>query len=103
MAPRRTPTRYLAVALTALSTAACGNDLNTANSGPGEEITRDARDEVEAALSALTLQSSLDPIGTQAAAGPTALTTPRIFNRELSSVPLANEAPGPIAPTNPLP
>jgi hypothetical protein len=81
MTPRRTSPWYLVVALTALSAAACGNDLNTANSGPGEEITRDigvtARDEVEAALSALTLQSSLDPIGTtQAAAAPTAFASP---------------------------
>jgi hypothetical protein len=72
---------YLALTLTALAAAACGDALTTAAAGPGDEITRDigvtARDEVESVLSALTLQSSLDPMGTtQATAGPTASSPP---------------------------
>jgi hypothetical protein len=72
---------YLALTVTALSIAACGDSLSTGNAGPGDEITSDigvtARDEVEAAVSALTLQSALDPIGTtQASASPTAFASP---------------------------
>jgi hypothetical protein len=70
----------LAIALTAFSLAACGDSLTTANAGPGDELTGDigvtARDEVEAALSSLTLPSSLDPIGTtQAPASTTAFSS----------------------------
>jgi hypothetical protein len=57
-------------------TAACGNDLSSANSvlpdGGTNDIGATARDEVEASLSALTLPSSLDPLGT--ARAPTAFT-----------------------------
>lgn len=45
----------------------CGDDLTTGNSvlpnGAAEDIGVTARDEVEASLSALTLTSSLDPLG----------------------------------------
>lgn len=76
----RTPS-YLILALTALAITACGDSLTTGNAGLSDEITRDigitARDEVEAALSALTLQSVLDPIGTtQAADASTAAASP---------------------------
>jgi hypothetical protein len=55
-------------ALTAFAFAACGDTLNTGTDGPGDGLTADigatTRDEVEAALSALTLSSTLGPIGT---------------------------------------
>jgi hypothetical protein len=75
------PRPYLALAVTAVFIAGCRDSLSTANAGPGGEITHDvgitARDEVEAALGALTLQSALDPIGTtQASAAPTAFSSP---------------------------
>jgi hypothetical protein len=78
MIPRWTLSRSLAVALTALTTVACGDSLSTGNSvlpnGATEDIGATARDEVEAALSALTLPSSLDPLGT--AQAPTAYNPP---------------------------
>jgi hypothetical protein len=68
MTAARTSARHLAVALTALSIAACDNTLSNTNPGPGEAVTSDigvtARDEVEAIINALTLPSSLDPVGT---------------------------------------
>jgi hypothetical protein len=75
------PAPYLTLALTAVTIAGCSDELTTANAGPGGEIVHDigitARDEVEAALSALTLQTSLDPLGTtQAAAAPIAFSSP---------------------------
>jgi hypothetical protein len=78
--PARTP--YLAIALTALSVGACGDSLSTGNAGPGDAIITDigatSRDEVEAALNALTLPSSIDPLGTSQA--PTAFASPGCVN-----------------------
>jgi hypothetical protein len=76
MIPARTRAPYLALAVSAVAIAGCSDELTTGNGGPGDEITRDigitARDEVEAALGAFTLQSTLAPMGTtQAAAAPT--------------------------------
>jgi hypothetical protein len=77
MSRRRITSTLLAVALSAFAIAACGDTLSTGTSPLGDDLTADigvtARDEVEAALSALTLPSSLDPIGTTPApAGATA-------------------------------
>jgi hypothetical protein len=62
------------VALTAALIAACGDNLSTGNAilpdGAADDIGLTARDEVESALSALTLPGSLDPLGT--AQAPTA-------------------------------
>ena len=74
-----TARRRLAVfALTALMTAACSDDLTTGSSvlpnGATDDIGATARDEIEASVSALTLPSSLDPLGT--APAPTAYTPP---------------------------
>ena len=78
MSSRRIRARALALALTTVITAACSDDLSTANSalpnGAAEDIGSTARDEVESALSALTLPSSLDPLGT--AQAPTAYAVP---------------------------
>jgi hypothetical protein len=78
MTSRWTRARGFALALTAAVTAACSDDLSTANSalpnGATEDIGSTARDEVESALSALTLPSSLDPLGT--AQAPTAYSPP---------------------------
>ena len=64
----------IAIAVSATMTISCGDDLSTANSalpnGATEDIGSTARDEVESALSALTLPSALDPLGT--AIAPTA-------------------------------
>jgi hypothetical protein len=70
-----TARRRLAIlALTAVMTAACSDDLTTGNSalpnGATDDIGATARDEIESSLSALTLSSSLDPLGT--APAPTA-------------------------------
>jgi hypothetical protein len=58
---------HLALALSALTTAACNNGSLT-TPGAGDELTGDIgatlRDEVEATAGALTLSSSLTPIGT---------------------------------------
>ena len=74
MIVRWTRTYCLALALTALATAGCGDELSTSNSllpnGATDDIGATARDEVESALSAMTLPSSLDPLGT--AQAPTA-------------------------------
>ncbi len=57
----------LAATITCAGLASCGGDILT-GSGPADELTNDVgvtvRDEVEAALSSLTLGSALDPIGT---------------------------------------
>ncbi len=70
--------RWLPLAVTPLIAAGCGDDLSTGNSrlpgGAAEDIGVTARDEVEAALSALTLTSSLDPLGV--AQAPTAANPP---------------------------
>jgi hypothetical protein len=64
----------LTLALTAVAAAGCGDNLSTGSSvlpnGATDDIGATARDEVEAAVSALTLPSSLDPLGT--AQAPTA-------------------------------
>ncbi len=64
-----------AAALTALAALGCRAEISS-GSGPPDELTADVgvslRDEVEAELGALTLGSSLDPIGTTLAAGQTA-------------------------------
>lgn len=70
-------TACLAV-VTALVTAGCGDSLDL--NGPHDEQTADigltARDEVEAAISALTLSSILSPVGTTQAAGEASLLAP---------------------------
>src|SRR5829696_6254298 len=74
MIVRWTRTYCLALALTALITAGCGDELSTSNSilpnGATDDIGATARDEVESAINAMTLPSSLDPLGT--AQAPTA-------------------------------
>ena len=74
MLVRWTGLRFTHSALTALLMAGCGDSLSTADSilpdGAVSDIGATARDEVEAAVSALTLPSSLDPLGT--AQAPTA-------------------------------
>lgn len=78
MTSRWIRTRGMVLAVTAAVIVGCGDDLSTANSalpnGATEDIGSTARDEVEAALSALTLPSSLDPLGT--AQAPTAYAIP---------------------------
>ena len=63
---------FLAAALTALAALGCKAEI-TSGSGPAAEMTGDVgislRDEVEDELGALTLGSSLDPLGTTPAAG----------------------------------
>jgi hypothetical protein len=77
MIPGWTRALALAVSLTTLLTTACGDDITTGNSvlpgGLTEDIGITARDEVEAALGALTLPSTFDPLGT--ARAPTAYQT----------------------------
>jgi hypothetical protein len=68
----RSRAQSFALALTAAIIAGCGeNSLTTP--GAGDELTRDiglsARDEVEATLSALTLPTTLTPLGTTVEAG----------------------------------
>ena len=74
MTPRWIRSQALAGFLTAAMTIGCGDDLSTGNSalpnGATEDIGATARDEVESAVSALTLPSALDPLGT--ALAPTA-------------------------------
>src|SRR5215213_6678488 len=74
MALRWTSSQLGAAILTALITTACGDSLSTGNAvlpnGAAEDIGATARDEVEAAVSALTLPTSVDPLGT--AQAPTA-------------------------------
>jgi hypothetical protein len=78
MSSRRNPVRFLAYALSALLIAGCGDSLSTGDAtlpnGATDDIGATARDEVESALSALTLPSSIDPIGTTQA--PTAFSAP---------------------------
>lgn len=74
MAPRWTRWQLGAAIVTALMTTACSDSLSTGNAvlpnGASDDIGATARDEVEAAVSALTLPSSVDPLGT--AQAPTA-------------------------------
>jgi hypothetical protein len=67
MPARWTRAGPLALALSAVATAACSNG-NLTTPGAGNELTGDIgltiRDEVEATISALSLSSSLTPIGT---------------------------------------
>ncbi len=67
MPARSSRARDLALALSALAAAAC-NAGNLTTPGAGNELTSDVgatiRDEVEATVSALTLSTSLTPIGT---------------------------------------
>ena len=62
---------FLAATLTAFAMLGCRAEISS-GSGPADEITGDVgasfRDEVEAGLSALTLGSALDPLGTTLAA-----------------------------------
>ncbi len=66
----------LAAALTTFTALGCKSDIST-GLGPADGITGDVgvafRDEVEAAVSSLTLGSALDPIGTTQAAGTASL------------------------------
>jgi hypothetical protein len=69
---RQARAQCLIIALTLFTLNACsGGSLTTPSMGP--QITQDlgatARDEVEAAVSALTLQTTLTPIGTAKASG----------------------------------
>src|ERR671920_1536469 len=68
MLVRWTRRRLMILTLTAFAIMACGDNLSTGNStlpdGAVDDIGATARDEVEAALSALTLPGSLDPLGT---------------------------------------
>jgi hypothetical protein len=72
MTQSRTRLTVLAAALTAFAVVGCNGEIST-GSGPADELTGDLgaslRDEVEAGLGALTLGSTLDPIGTTQAAG----------------------------------
>jgi hypothetical protein len=67
MPARWTRAGHLALALSAMATTAC-NSGNLTTPGAGNELTGDVgatlRDEVEATASALTLSTSLTPIGT---------------------------------------
>lgn len=78
MSSRRNPVQFLSYALSALIIAGCGDSLSTGDAtlpnGATDDIGATARDEVESALSALTLPSSIDPIGTTQA--PTAFSVP---------------------------
>jgi hypothetical protein len=64
-----------AVVLTSFAALGCGDGI-LSGAGPADELTTDVgvtlRDEVESALSSLTLGSALDPIGTTQAAGQSA-------------------------------
>jgi hypothetical protein len=74
MLARWTGLRFTLSAVTAVLIAGCGDNLSTGNAilpdGAVDDIGATARDEVESSLSALTLPSSLDPLGT--ARAPTA-------------------------------
>ncbi len=78
MLARRTRSRLMVIALSTLATIACNDSLDTGNAalpnGANDDLGATARDEVEASLSALTLSSSLDPLGT--AQAPTAYAPP---------------------------
>ncbi len=78
MLARRTRSRLMMIALSTLATVACNDSLDTGNAalpnGANDDLGATARDEVEASLSALTLSSSLDPLGT--AQAPTAYAPP---------------------------
>jgi hypothetical protein len=81
MAPCQCRMRYLAAALTALTIGACRGSTDSSSPFADSKLTGDigatARDEVEAAVNALTLPSTLNPVGTaQAAAGTTAFSSP---------------------------
>jgi hypothetical protein len=68
MTSRRTRFPYLAIALTALNIGACSGSLSTSSPLADSKLPGDvgltARDEVESALNALTLSSTLGPVGT---------------------------------------
>jgi hypothetical protein len=68
MTPRWTRLLYVAVALTALTIGACHSSTDTSSPFADSKLTGDigitARDEVESALNALTLPSTLGPVGT---------------------------------------
>jgi hypothetical protein len=74
MSPRWTLTRRLALTLSAAAAAGCA-DGNLTTPGAANELTGDigltVRDEVEATVNALTLSTSVTPIGTSAAAAAT--------------------------------
>ncbi len=74
MIARSTRSRWVVLALTTLAAVGCGDGLSTGNAvlpnGAADDIGVTARDEVEAAVSALTLPTSVDPLGT--AQAPTA-------------------------------
>jgi hypothetical protein len=78
MSNRQRPVRFVAYAVSALLIAGCGDSLSSGDAtlpnGESDDIGATARDEVESALSALTLPGSIDPIGTTQA--PTAFNTP---------------------------
>ena len=79
MSRRRSPVRFLSYALSALLIAGCNDSLSTGDAtlpdDGASDIGSTARDEVEAGLSALTLPSSFNPIGTApATAAPADLT-----------------------------
>jgi hypothetical protein len=68
MTSRRNRPPYLAVALTAIAIGACNGTLDTGSPLTDTKITGDigvtARDEVESSINALTLPSTLAPVGT---------------------------------------
>src|SRR3954463_3549949 len=74
----RSPLSHLLMILSILAITGCGDSLSTGDAALPDGATNDigstARDEVEASLSALTLPSSIDPIGTTQA--PTAFHAP---------------------------
>src|SRR5215207_3559530 len=74
MPPRRTQLRGFLIGLTTLALAACTDTLTTGfadlPNGATADLGTSVRDELEAAVSALTMSSSLDPLGT--APSPTA-------------------------------
>jgi hypothetical protein len=78
MTARRIQSGSLTLALTVLAITGCGDTLSTGNSvlpdGATEDVGAMARDEVESSLSALTLTSSIEPIGV--AQAPTAFAAP---------------------------
>src|SRR6478672_3790240 len=78
MSRRTQSVRFVSYAVSAFLVAGCGDSLNTGDAtlpdGTAEDIGATARDEVEANLSGLTLESSFGPLGT--AQAPTAYSPP---------------------------
>ena len=68
MTPRWTRLPYLATALTALTIGACNSSTSSSSALADSKLTGDvgltARDEVESAVNALTLPSTIGPLGT---------------------------------------